>query len=174
MKRREPALALLALGLISILALAGCSAQGKGDPKAEAPPPAEVERVPGAGQFKVDDPAKFPLAVAGERRAAPELNVTGVVSADVSRNIPVVTLATGGWRGSTRGWETPWRRIDCCSRCKARMSRRPTPNTNRRCADETLAQAQLERAKLLLDKGAIAQKDVEVAEDAGHQGARTR
>jgi cobalt-zinc-cadmium efflux system membrane fusion protein len=33
-------------------------------------------------------------------------------------------------------------------------------------ADETLARAQLERAKILLDKGAIAAKDVEVAQDA--------
>jgi membrane fusion protein, heavy metal efflux system len=33
-------------------------------------------------------------------------------------------------------------------------------------ADETLAKAQWERAKLLYDKGAIPQKDVEVAEDA--------
>src|SRR5262249_14200226 len=32
-------------------------------------------------------------------------------------------------------------------------------------ADETLARAQLERAKLLLEKGAIAAKDVEVAQD---------
>jgi cobalt-zinc-cadmium efflux system membrane fusion protein len=33
-------------------------------------------------------------------------------------------------------------------------------------ADETLARAQFERAKLLFDKGAIAQKDVEVAQDS--------
>jgi len=33
-------------------------------------------------------------------------------------------------------------------------------------ADEALAKTQLERAKILLDKGAIAQKDEEVAEDA--------
>jgi cobalt-zinc-cadmium efflux system membrane fusion protein len=33
-------------------------------------------------------------------------------------------------------------------------------------ADETLARAQLDRSKLLFDKGAIAQKDLEVAQDA--------
>jgi hypothetical protein len=78
-----------------LLFMAGCSAEGKGDPRAEAPPPVEVVHVQNAGTFKVDDPSKFPLVTAGERVAAPELNVTGVVSADVSRNIPVVTLATG-------------------------------------------------------------------------------
>jgi hypothetical protein len=34
-------------------------------------------------------------------------------------------------------------------------------------ADEVLAKAQLERSKILLDKGAIAQKDYEVAVDVG-------
>ncbi|MGO4883013.1 MAG: efflux RND transporter periplasmic adaptor subunit [Bryobacteraceae bacterium] len=166
MKRREPALALLALGLISILALAGCSAQGKGDPKAEAPPPAEVERVPGAGQFKVDDPAKFPLAVAGERRAAPELNVTGVVSADVSRNIPVVTLATGRVAGIYARLGDTVAKDQLLLKVQSADVAAAYSEYEQARADETLAQAQLERAKLLLDKGAIAQKDVEVAEDA--------
>ena len=45
--------------LLSVLAvlLAGCSAEGKGDPREEAPPPAEVEHVHNAGLFKVDDPS---------------------------------------------------------------------------------------------------------------------
>jgi cobalt-zinc-cadmium efflux system membrane fusion protein len=38
-------------------------------------------------------------------------------------------------------------------------------------ADETLARAQFERAKILLDKGAIAQKDLEVAQDAAAKAA---
>jgi membrane fusion protein, heavy metal efflux system len=97
MKRRElrTHCAFFRWGTVPGLVLAGCSAQGKGDPKAEAPPPAEVEHVQSAGLFKVDDPGKFPLATAGEIDAAPELNVTGVVSADVSRTIPVITLASG-------------------------------------------------------------------------------
>jgi membrane fusion protein, heavy metal efflux system len=40
-------------------------------------------------------PEQFPLATAGEHVAAPELNVTGVVSPDVSRQVPVPSLATG-------------------------------------------------------------------------------
>jgi cobalt-zinc-cadmium efflux system membrane fusion protein len=45
--------------------------------------------------FKVEHPEQFPLATAGEHVAAPELNVTGVVSPDVSRQVPVPSLATG-------------------------------------------------------------------------------
>ena len=48
-----------------------------------------------ANNFKVDHPEQFPLATAGEHIAAPELNVTGVVSPDVSRQVPVPSLATG-------------------------------------------------------------------------------
>jgi membrane fusion protein, heavy metal efflux system len=45
--------------------------------------------------FKVDHPEKFTMATAGEHIAAPELNVTGVVNPDVSRQVPVPSLATG-------------------------------------------------------------------------------
>ena len=44
---------------------------------------------------KVDHPEQFPLATASAHVAAPELNATGVVSADVSRNVPVISLASG-------------------------------------------------------------------------------
>jgi membrane fusion protein, heavy metal efflux system len=52
----------------------------------------------------VDHPEQFPLATAGEHVAAPELNVTGVVNPDVSRQVPVPSLATGESWKSTRGW----------------------------------------------------------------------
>lgn len=161
--RREP-LALPAIGLA--LVLAGCSAQGKGDPKAEAPPPAEVEHVQNADLFKVDDPSKFPLATAGEHEAAPELNVTGVVSADVSRNIPVVTLATG------RVTEIHARLGDTVTKGQLLLKVQSADisgaysDYQQAQADETLARAQLDRSKVLFEKGAIAQKDLEVAQDA--------
>ncbi|HTT60502.1 MAG TPA: efflux RND transporter periplasmic adaptor subunit [Bryobacteraceae bacterium] len=162
MKQRAWILLILCL----VLVLAGCSAQGKGDPKDEAPPPAVVEHVPGAGLFKVDDPGKFPLVTAGERRAAPELDVTGVVSADVSRNIPVVTMASG------RVVEIHARLGDTVVKGQVLMRVQSADvagaysEYEQAKADETLARAQLDRARLLFDKGAIAQKDVEVAQDA--------
>src|SRR5580658_5743215 len=66
--------------------------------KAEAstgPVPTAVEPDLDANNFRVDHPEQFPLATAGERVAAPELNVNGVVSPDVSRQVPVPSLATG-------------------------------------------------------------------------------
>ena len=155
--------ALLALSVI--LLMAGCSAQGKINPGDEAPPPARVEHVPNAGFFKVDHPEQFPLATAGERDAAPELNVTGVVSADVSRQIPVISLASG------RVIEVHARLGDTVTKGQLLMKVQSSDiagafsDYEQARADETLARAQLERAKVLFDKGAIAQKEVEVAQD---------
>jgi cobalt-zinc-cadmium efflux system membrane fusion protein len=145
--------------------LIGCSAAGKSDPKAEAPPPAEVEHVQNAGLFKVDDPSKFPLATAGERDEAPELNVTGVVSADVSRQIPVISLASG------RVLEIHARLGDTVTKGQLLMKVQSADiagaysDHEQALADETLARAQLDRSKILYEKGAIAQKDLEVAQD---------
>jgi membrane fusion protein, heavy metal efflux system len=172
MKRCE--LTLLTLVLCAALALAGCSAQGKGgDPKEEAPPPAQVESVPGAGLFKVDDPGKFPLVAAGQIDVAPELNVTGVVSADVSRTIPVITLASG------RVIEVLARLGDTVTKGQLLMKVQSADiagaysDYEQAQADETLAKAQLDRAKILFEKGAIAQKDLEVAQDAETKAAVT-
>src|SRR5260370_7149349 len=81
----------LAFGLL----LSGCAEKGKPDPRAEAPPPAKVEQEPDASLVKVDHPEQFPLATAGKHVAAPELNVTGTVAADISRAVPVISLASG-------------------------------------------------------------------------------
>ena len=73
----------LPLGLF----LSGCGADVKADPKAEMPPPAVVEHESDANVFKVDRPEQFPLATAAKYDAAPQLNVTGTISADISRVI---------------------------------------------------------------------------------------
>ena len=75
--------------------MSGCKGAGNDDAQAEAPPPAQVEQEQDGGAFSVDHPEQYPLATAGKYEAAPELNVTGTVSLDVSRSIPVVSLASG-------------------------------------------------------------------------------
>jgi cobalt-zinc-cadmium efflux system membrane fusion protein len=169
--RWQVAAGLLVIG--ALLFTAGCSAEGKGDPHAEAPPAAEVVHVQNAGTFKVDDPSKFPLVTAGERIAAPELNVTGVISADVSRNIPVVTLATG------RVTEIHARLGDTVTKGQLLLKVQSSDiasaysDYEQAKADETLARAQMERARILFEKGAVAQKDLEIAQDADIKAAVT-
>ena len=92
MKRRV--LGLLALCLPAVLLQAGCSG-GKSDPQAEAPPPLKVERVQDRNLFQVDHADRFQLTQALEHVAAPKLQVTGVVALDISKNVPVISLASG-------------------------------------------------------------------------------
>jgi Barrel-sandwich domain of CusB or HlyD membrane-fusion len=93
---RESVLPIAAsLCVVAALALTGCGSKVEADGKLEAPPPATVEREADANLVKVDHPEQFPLATAGEHDGAPELNVTGSVNPDVSRNIPVISLASG-------------------------------------------------------------------------------
>ena len=85
--------------LIWILLAAGLAGTGCGqantDPKAEAPPPAQVEHEQDGSVVQVDHPEQIPLVTAVARSSRPELVVTGVVAPDISRNVPVVSLASG-------------------------------------------------------------------------------
>src|SRR5580704_1691040 len=145
--------------------LAGCGQKAQADIKAEAPPPAKVENETDNNLFKVEDPKKFPLVTAGEHAVAPELKTTGSVSADVSRNIPVISLASG------RIIEIDARLGDTVTKGQLLLKvqsqdiAQAFSDYRQAVADETLAKAQLNRSKTLYEKGAIAQKDLEVAED---------
>ncbi|HTR39798.1 MAG TPA: efflux RND transporter periplasmic adaptor subunit [Bryobacteraceae bacterium] len=148
------------------LALTGCGDKVQADYKAEAPPPAVVERESDANLFKVDHPEQFPLATAAKYHAAPQLNVTGTVSPDVSRNVGVVSLASG------RIVEIDARLGDKVTKGQLLLKvlsqdiAQAFSDYRQAVADETLTKAQLDRAKILYEKGAIAQKDLEVAQDA--------
>lgn len=159
--------ALLVAGIAFAAVLAGCGAKGgEPDPKAEAPPPAKVEQEPNADLVRVDHPEQFELATATERLVAPELKVTGVVNVDISRNVPVVSLASG------RVVEIRAKLGDTVTKGQLLMRVQSADisgafsDYRHAVADEVLAHAQLDRAQLLFDKGAIAQKDVEIAQDA--------
>ena len=149
--------------LLLMAFFAGCES-GSRDQKAEAPPPLQLERVD-PNIFQVEHPDQFPLIAAGEHIAVSQLRVTGTVNPDISRNVPVISLATG------RIVEIKARLGDTVTKGQL-MLRVQSPdianafsNYRQAVADETLAKAQLERSKMLYDKGAIAQKDLEVAVD---------
>src|SRR5882762_2488013 len=90
-------LRLATLCLALTLVLSGCG-KVRGDSEANndtGPHPATVEPDVNADNFKVDHPERFPFVTAGDYMATPQLNVTGVVSPDVSRQMPVPSLASG-------------------------------------------------------------------------------
>jgi cobalt-zinc-cadmium efflux system membrane fusion protein len=138
-----------------------------------APVSTNVEPDMDANNFKVDHPERFSLATAGERTAAPELNVTGVVSPDVSRQVPVPSLATG------RIQEIDARLGDEVKKgqllFKVRSSeiagaysdyRKAVKNEQLAVDNQRLAKIQLDRARLLFEDGAIPKSAFEIAENA--------
>src|SRR6202165_1454583 len=154
----------LALVFAAMLAFGGCS-NGKGDPASEAPPPAQVEHEQDASVMQVDHPEQFPLATAAARNSRSELVVTGVVAPDVSRNVPVITLASG------RVVDIHARLGDTVQKGQLLLTVRSADvsggysDYRKAVADETLARTQLERAKDLYAHGAISMNDFQVAQD---------
>ncbi|MGO9272333.1 MAG: efflux RND transporter periplasmic adaptor subunit [Terriglobia bacterium] len=165
MKNKRLEICLLLVSCLSLLVVAGCKST-PADEAAEAPPPAQV--VPGADAslFSVDRPDQYPLVAAVSRSATSELVVTGTVMPDVSRNVPVVSLASG------RVMAIHTRLGDTVQKGQLLMTIRSDDVSGgystykMAVADEILSRNQYERAKDLYEHGAIALNDLEVAKDA--------
>src|SRR3979411_636603 len=78
----------------ALLLLGGCNS-AHGNPAAEAPPAASVIPDVDVNLFSVDHPEQFPLTTAVAYATAPKLVVTGSVTPDIARSVPVISLATG-------------------------------------------------------------------------------
>ena len=156
---------------LSLAMLAGCGGQ-KHDEAAQAPPPVQVETEQGVNLVTVDHPDRFPLFTTTEYEATSTLNVTGVVSPDVSQTIPVISLASG------RVVAIHARIGDYVKKGQLLMEVQSTDVSGafdqylKAVNDERLAHTQDERAKLLYDKGAIAKSQLEIADD-GEQDAQS-
>jgi len=130
------------------------------------PAPAIVQPDMDANNFQVDHPERFPLATATEYMAAPELNVTGVVQPDVSRQVPVPSLASG------RVVEINARLGDDVKKGQLLFKVRSTDiagaysDYRKAVKNEQLARMQLDRAQVLLDDGAIPKSAFEIAQTA--------
>ncbi|MGA2714404.1 MAG: efflux RND transporter periplasmic adaptor subunit [Bryobacteraceae bacterium] len=164
MKRSILVEVILCLG--SAVSLVNCGQTVKADPSAEAPPVAQVVPAGNSSMVTVDHPEQYPVVAAGKYDAAPELNVTGTVNPDVSRNVPVISIASG------RVLEIRARLGDTVTKGQLLLRVQSADisgafsDYRQAVADLTLARAQLARSKTLLEAGAMAQKDYEIAVDA--------
>jgi cobalt-zinc-cadmium efflux system membrane fusion protein len=156
---------------LSLCMLSGCGGE-KHDQAAQAPPPVQVEKEGGVSLITVDHPNRFPVVTATEYASASTLNVTGTVNPDVSRTIPVISLASG------RVVAIHAQIGDYVKKGQLLMEVQSTDVSGafnqylKAVNDERLAHTQDERAKILFDKGAIARSQLEIADD-GEQDARS-
>ena len=163
--RRWQWLAALA-GLSAAMALAAGCGERKSDPAAEAPPSSTVEQAPDSSVVTVDKPEQFPLVAAVAHSARSQLVVTGVVAPDVLRTVPVISIATGRVVDIKARLGDTVKKGQLLLRVQSADIASAFSDYQKAIADEKLAGTQLERAKLLYDKGAISQNDLQTAENA--------
>jgi len=151
------------------LALCSCGNDPKQNAAAEAPPPAQVQHEGDANIVQVDNASQFPLAAATEYKAASQLTVTGVVSPDISRTVPVISVASGRVVEIRARLGDSVKKGQLLLRVQSSDIAAAYSDYRKAAADETLANTQFERAKGLYDHGAISLNDFQVAEDTANK-----
>jgi membrane fusion protein, heavy metal efflux system len=155
---------MLAMLLASCLGLQGCGNR-KGDLKAEAPPPASVEHEQVENVLQVDHPEQFPLAIAAAYETTSQLVVTGTVNPDVSRSVPVISIATGRVVEIHARLGDTVKKGQLLLRVQSADVSAAFSDYRKAVADEQLARTQLQRSKLLYDKGAISLNELQVTQN---------
>jgi len=148
---------------VALLALAGCKKSF--DPASGAATPAQVVETGNAGLVSVDNPNQYPTVAANRIDAPEKLDVTGSVFPDISREIPVISMANG-------------RVVDIRARLDDNVKKGQllfsvqSPDISgafdtyvKAAADEQLANKAYLRAQDLYQHGAISQSMLEQAED---------
>ena len=114
----------------------------------------------------VDHPDQFTLVAATDYAATSTIQVTGTVNPDISRTIPVISIASG------RVVDVHARIGDYVKKGQLLMDVQSTDVSGafgtylKAVNDERLAKVQLDRAKILNEKGAIPNSQVEIAQNA--------
>jgi len=152
--------------LIVASLLTSCSKKVDASSADTGPRQAVVEQDMDANNFKVDHPDQFPVATAGSYQSTSDLNVTGVVNPDVSRQLPVISLASG------RVVEIDAKLGDYVTKGQLLFKVRSEDiaqafsDYRKAVKNEELTKVQLDRAQLLYDKGAVPKSSVEIAQNA--------
>jgi cobalt-zinc-cadmium efflux system membrane fusion protein len=148
-----------------ICCISACHSKPEGD---GAPPPAKVITVQDMNVITVPDSdrGKFRLATAGQVEASNELSATGTVAPDISREVPVISLANG------RVVDIKARLDDNVKKGQLLLKVQSPDITSafdaylKALNDEQMTNKAFLRAQDLFQHGAISQAMLEQAEDA--------
>src|SRR5579863_7322734 len=164
-KRKGFELGILAISLVSSLALAGCGKQEGNVAAQEAPPAAQVIQGVDVTLFSVEHPEQYPPVTATSYSAPSQLVTTGVVMPDISRSVPVITLASGRVVDIRARLGDTVQKDQVLLRVRSDDVGQGFDAYRKAVSDELLARKQLDRTKDLYQHGAAAVQDVEVAQD---------
>jgi cobalt-zinc-cadmium efflux system membrane fusion protein len=142
-----------------------CSRQAKVDSQTSEAAQVKVEEEQGQYLVELENPEQFSLTTIKQERAFAELKVNGVVTPDVSRTVPVLSLAGGRAVEIRARLGDEVKKGQVLLRISSSDVGQAFSDYEKFRADEVLARQQLDRSRLLYAKGAIAQKDLEGAED---------
>ena len=164
-KYRSNVLLICTLAASAALVLSGCKAKDSGD---GAPPPAQVVQVADMNLITIDknDVAKFPLVPAGQIETASELTATGAVFPDISREVPVISLANGRVVDIKTRLDDNVKKGQLLFRVQSADVSTAFDAYLKAVNDEQFANKAYLRAQDLFKHGAISQAMVEQAEDA--------
>jgi cobalt-zinc-cadmium efflux system membrane fusion protein len=168
-KRLTPPCALIALSVAS-LSLGGCKDKAA-NPADEAPAQSQVVETGGNSTVMVKDPGRFALVQAVNESVVGKLEVTGSVNPDVSREIPVLSLANGRVVALHVGLGDTVRKGQFVMEVQSPDVSTAFNGYLKAVSDEHLTTITLDRDKLLFDKGAIPKSQLEAAqsgEDDAH------
>jgi cobalt-zinc-cadmium efflux system membrane fusion protein len=163
--KQSSAIGVLGLLLAASISFTACKKEEKGD---GAPPQPKVVNVPDMNLITVDQDklSQFPLQAAEKLESVSQLSATGSVNPDVSKTVPVISLANG------RVVDIKVRLDDYVKKGQL-LIKVQSPDVSaafdaylKAVNDEQLANKGFIRAKDLLEHGAISQAMYEQAEDS--------
>ena len=153
---------LLSFGLL-LLSLCGCKHEAS--TAGEAPPSSAVQETGGSDTVHVEGGGRFALVEAIPEQVRSSLQVTGSVAPDVSREIPVLSLANGRVAALHVGLGDSVRKGELVMEVQSPDVATAFDGYLKAVNDEHLTTVVLDRDKLLYDKGAIAKAQLDTAQN---------
>jgi cobalt-zinc-cadmium efflux system membrane fusion protein len=145
-------------------ALAGCGK--KFDPARGTASPSEVVENSNGAIVTVDHPEQFQLAAASSMEAPEKLSVTGSVSPDINREVPVISLASGRVVDIRARLDDNVKKGELLFKVQSPDATNAFDAFRKAVNDELLARKASQRAQDLFQHGAISQATLEQAEGA--------
>jgi cobalt-zinc-cadmium efflux system membrane fusion protein len=155
---------LLSCCLAGLVCLTACKKEF--NPADGAPPSPQIVPTGDMSLVSVDKPDLFPLVAAEKREAPAELNVTGAVFPDVSREIPVISLANGRVVDIKARLDDYVKKGDLLIKVQSPDIAGAFDVYLKAENDERMNNLQYVRSQTLYEHGAISQSMLEQAEDA--------